>query len=114
MQIISPVSCTALWMILFLMMCNFGDKVTNRFSDFSYSAYKVLWYQCPVNQQKYFILVILNGNKPVYLEGFVIQSTYLTFQKVNPMNIRWKLKLKEIRLYFLGHQHSFLIFFGSS
>lgn len=67
---------------MFYLLCYFGEQMTNRFSALSSTIYDV-FYLYPVDQQKYFILMILNASKAVYLEGFVIQSlTLRTFRNV--------------------------------
>lgn len=82
MDIVKPISAISLWIVLFYMLCNFGDEVTDAFLDLNESIYDLLWYQLPVDQQKYVILMIFNANHPVYLEGLVIRSVRETFRKV--------------------------------
>lgn len=78
----TPVSDMIIWFLLFYLFCDFGDKVTDQFSGSSVKIYNVLWYQYPVDQQKHFILMILDANKPVYIQGFFVQSTRESFKKV--------------------------------
>lgn len=67
---------------MFYLLCDFGEQMANRFSGLSSAIYDV-FYLYSVDQQKYFILMILNANKAVYLEGFVIESlTINTFKNV--------------------------------
>lgn len=81
-----PISALTLWMTMFYFLCDFGDEATNVFIGLSNSIYDH-WYLHHVDQQKYFILMILNANKPVYMEGFAIQCTRETFKKVESLLI---------------------------
>lgn len=72
---------------MFFLLCDYGDKVTNRFALLGDSYYNLLWYCLPVNQQKYIILSILNAKTPIYLEGSAIHSTREAFKKVR-INIK--------------------------
>lgn len=70
------------WLILFFLVCDFGEEVTNQLTSISDSFYEILWYQLPIDLQKYFILSILNAETSVHLEGFGLYSTRDTFKKV--------------------------------
>lgn len=76
-----------MWMILFFLLCDFGEKVTNRLTGLSDSIYDISWYLYPVHQQKYFFLMILNANKPVYVEGFFVKITRESFKQVKRMKV---------------------------
>lgn len=82
LEMFKPVQSVVIWMSIFYLLCHFGDKVTDHFDSLSDSYYEVLWYRLPVKQQKYFILLILNAQKPIYLEAFTLQNTRETFKKV--------------------------------
>lgn len=84
MDIFKPMSAGSTWMILFFLLCNFGENVTNRFNGLRYSICDE-WYLYPVDQQKYFILMILDANNLVYLDGFAIHITRELFKKVKSM-----------------------------
>lgn len=75
MDISKPISGILIWMIVFFPLCDFGDKATNQFISLSDSYYEMLWYKLPVDQQKYFILMISDAQEPVYLVGFIAQCT---------------------------------------
>lgn len=82
LEMFKPLQSVVIWMLIFYLLCHSGDKVTDHFNTLNDSYYEVLWYRLPVKQQKYFILLILNAQKPIYLEGFSIQNTRETFKKV--------------------------------
>lgn len=117
MGIIQPMSVGTFWMIMFYFLCEFGDKATNRFFDLRDSIYGN-WYLYPVDQQKYFILMILNANKPVYIEGFVIQCTRETYKKVKLVSIFQSLTQNRLiyfsSYYFQDCEYFVLIFYGCS
>lgn len=81
-EILAPFFGVLIWLILLFLLCDYGDKATNEFASLSYSYFEILWYYLPVDQQKYFILMISNAETPVNLEGFVVQCTRETFKKV--------------------------------
>lgn len=60
--------------------------VTNRYSNLSDLMYEN-WYLYPSDLQKYFVLMILNAQTPVYLEGISIHCTRETFKKVKFITI---------------------------
>lgn len=77
-------------MIVFFPLCDFGDKVTNRFTSLCDSYYEILWYHLPLAQQKHIILMILNAQRPIYLDGFMVQCTREMFKKVRNNKIELK------------------------
>lgn len=112
---VEPMSGGLAYMFWFFVLCDFGEKVTNRFVSLSDSIYDV-WYLYPVDQQKYFSLMILNAEQPVHIEGFIIQSTRETFKKVKSKQnsvINSTITLYNL-FYFQGYQYDVLILFDSS
>lgn len=65
-----------------ISFCVLHFIVTNRYSNLISLMYEELWYLFPLDQQKYFILMILNERKPVYLEKIATQCTRETFKGV--------------------------------
>lgn len=50
--------------------CYFGTKITTKFLEYGEVAYFTKWYNYPVKYQKYFILLISEGQKDVSFSGF--------------------------------------------
>lgn len=82
-----PVPSVITWFFVFFKLCDFGDKITYQLTAVSDLYFELSWYHLPVDLQKYFILMIMNAEKPVYLEGFVIQCTREVFKKVRTIKI---------------------------
>lgn len=79
---------------MIFVLCNFGGEVTDQCASLGDSYYEMLWYLLPVDQQKYFILLNSNAQRPVYLDGFVVQCTREMFKQVR--NVIVILQLIEI------------------
>lgn len=80
--IAKPFSCIVNMIAVIYLICEFGERVTSGFSELSGEMYDVLWYLYPTNEQKSFILMIQNANKPAYVEGYFVQSTRDSFKRV--------------------------------
>lgn len=93
--IMKPFSAVMIWLILFFLLCDYGGRATNQFTSLGDSCFKMSWYHLPANQQKYLVLMIANAERPVYLEGFVIQCTREIFKKVRNGSIYFLLNSKE-------------------
>lgn len=48
----------------------FGIKSTESFENMCDCVFNANWYDLPVELQKYFILMIMNIQKPIYYHGF--------------------------------------------
>lgn len=50
--------------------CYYGSRTTENFNNFPIRFYESKWYELPINQQKYFIIIIANSQIPVIFHGF--------------------------------------------
>lgn len=65
------------------LFCYFGKSATDSFHNISNILFESNWPDIPVHLQRYFILLILNTNKPPKYHGFGIVDLDLeTFQRV--------------------------------
>lgn len=65
------------------MLNNSGEGVSNSFAYLNESIFRKSWYLCPVDQQRYVILIMALAQKPDYLEGFAhIKFSRETFKTV--------------------------------
>lgn len=80
-EALQPFSSFILWMSIFYVQCNSGDKVTNRHANLCNLIYSGSWIYS-LNQRKIIILMIMNAQQAVYLEGVAAQCTRETFKKV--------------------------------
>lgn len=66
------------------IFCFFGKLATECFEMISDCIYEMEWYAQPNELQKYFILMIVNMQKPIYYHGFDVAKLELrTFITVN-------------------------------
>lgn len=105
-------------MSIFFVQCNFGDKVTNRHSDLCEIICSGFWIYYPLNQRKKFILMIMNAQRPVYLEGVAAQCTRETFKQVTSITVFIEFYF-EFNVYYcfvhiLGYQDLIFILCDSS
>lgn len=72
------------WIPLLYLLCNYGERVTEAYSDLNEQVYEQNWYLCPSKLQLNFVLVLMTAQRPVYLEGFTgITCSLETYKKVN-------------------------------
>lgn len=86
-DLVKPFPSLMSLLVLFYLLCNFGNKVTDQIVSLSDSYFEALWYHLPVDQQKYFILMISNAQRPIYMEGFTTQNTCEKFKSVTSMTL---------------------------
>lgn len=81
--VIAAGSIFAAWIPLFYLLCHFGESVTTSYGMIGDEIFMKLWYFCPLEQQKYILLMIQSGQQPVYFEGFArFDCSRETFRKV--------------------------------
>lgn len=55
-----------------LIHCMLGAFATYEYSLFAASLYEVQWYNIPIMEQKYFIIMIAESQRPILFTGFGI------------------------------------------
>lgn len=64
--------------------CYFGEMSTQSHVEMSDGLNTFDWHELPVNLQKYFLLMIMNAQRPIYYHGFnLIVLNLETFLDVN-------------------------------
>lgn len=64
--------------------CFFGEMATRSYGDMAYTLYEVNWQDLPIEFQKYFFVMIMNMQVPMFYDGFgVIILEMQTFSMVN-------------------------------
>lgn len=94
------------WLPFYHMLNDSGESVTYAFGNLNASIFCKSWYLCPVELQRYVILVMCMAQKPAYLEGFAhINFSRETFKKVSTHldGIVYSI-LRAILLYFCGYR----------
>ncbi|XP_055297981.1 odorant receptor 22c-like [Sitodiplosis mosellana] len=64
--------CVAVSMSNLFVYCYFGKVATESYTKIPNYLYDANWQQVPVNLQKYIIVMIANGQRPLYYHGFGI------------------------------------------
>lgn len=61
----------ALWVIsLILMICEFGERLTNQYEKFYYEFGQCDWYLFPLEIQRVLPIIISNIRKPAVIQGY--------------------------------------------
>lgn len=82
--VVSAISILTIWLPLFYMLCDFGEHVTIASGRLNTSFYSNSWYLCPIEMQRYFLVILLAAQKPLYMEGFArLNCSRETFKRVN-------------------------------
>lgn len=67
------------------LYCMAGARLTTNCIMFSDALFESNWWKMPNHLQKYFILLIAETQKPLFLEGYgIIRITLEAFTKVRP------------------------------
>lgn len=81
--IVSLMSGVAGWMGLILMLCSFGENVTNAFGDLHPAIFGLPWYLYPVEQQKLVIIMLRASQEPNLISGyFGVTCSHEMYKKV--------------------------------
>lgn len=84
-------SILMIWLPMFHLLCNFGEDVVSGFAEVNGEVYDMPWYLCPVNLQKYIVVMAAMAEKPVLMRGFATLNCSLeTFKQVNIFSILTK------------------------
>lgn len=63
--------------------CLYGDKTTSNYEGLAEDLYEKNWYELPNQIKKYFLIMIMSAQKPVYYHGMHLTVLELTvFTKV--------------------------------
>lgn len=57
-----------------VIYCYFGQKITNKFAEVADVCYSLLWYEHPLNLQKYTILILMRSQRPFFFRGYFFLS----------------------------------------
>lgn len=75
---------TAMCLPVFFLTCNFGELVTSAFEELDVPLYNLSWHLIPIEQQRYFILILNAIQKPVVIKGlFSLDCSRVTFKMVS-------------------------------
>lgn len=53
------------------VLCLFGDGVTSQLELINYSIKQTSWNVFPLETQKHLIIMLINSQRPVYIQGFM-------------------------------------------
>lgn len=84
--------------ILFLY-CYYGKLATDCYGDMSDCYYKCNWYNLPVKLQTYFIMMIMNAQRPLDYDGFSV--AFLNLQTYTNVSIISIYSLSDILLKYI-------------
>lgn len=59
------------------VLCYFGLIASESYEKMSTCLYESIWYEHPVESQKYLVLMVQNIQKPIYYSGFGISNLEL-------------------------------------
>lgn len=70
--------------IFFIFLyCAVGSFVTNQFLRYADITYESIWYEFPIDLQKYLVLIIADAQRPKVFDGLgIIDLNLMTFIKV--------------------------------
>lgn len=75
--------CSFLSIGCVFLFCAVGSYTTDTFSRFAVIPYESLWYKCPIKLQKYFFLIIADGQRPQVFRGMsIVDLDLMAFSKV--------------------------------
>lgn len=71
---------------IFFMYCYLGDEITSKSLQIADDIYGRIWYEYPVDSQKYMILMIMRAQRPFYFTGLtnsILNCSLETFKAVS-------------------------------
>lgn len=69
---------------VFFLMCDNGNAVTSAFDELDEVVYGMDWYLCPIELQKYLVLMLSVIRQPIVMRGiFSLDCSRFTFKRVN-------------------------------
>lgn len=68
--IIRSVGFSLSWIPFFYLFCDIGGSVSAAFADLNQLIYENSWELCPMELQKYTILMMASTQKPIHMKGF--------------------------------------------
>lgn len=79
----TTVSTTQTALVNLFVYCFFGDLATKCYGNMANTLYEVNWQDLPIKFQKYFFVMIMNMQIPLYYDGFGVAILELrTFTSV--------------------------------
>lgn len=81
---IMTLSTLLLWVIILnLLMCECGERVTNHFVEFSVEFGRCEWNKLPIELQRKYLIFLLDTQQPKNIQAYGdIRCTRETFRKV--------------------------------
>lgn len=70
-DIMRLIICVAVVVIYIDVLCIFGGEVTVEFDQTFDSIREISWNEFPLKSQKLLLMMIITGNKPIYIQGFM-------------------------------------------
>lgn len=120
MLILTTIAAVLTWLILLLLLCNFGENSANALSSIHPAIYDIPWEICPVEFQKLVSFMLRSAQSSLHLKGFasincsralfkqVLQPICLTLKKLNFSHI-WCLFQ-----FCLDNQYWLFVLYGTS
>lgn len=69
--------------VIIFVICEFGELVTNQFDMFNMKLDQCKWYKFPIKMQRIFVIVTVNAQQPVIIQGFAnVVCARQTFKSV--------------------------------
>lgn len=69
---------------VFYLICNIGESITGTFEDFHEVIFGMEWHSCPIELQKYLVIMLAITQQPVIMQGiFSLDCSRITFKRVN-------------------------------
>lgn len=77
------ISILIIWLPMFHLLSNFGEDVIGAFVELNDEIFHMSWYLCPVNLQRYIVVMAAMAEKPVLMRGFAtLNCSRQTFKQV--------------------------------
>lgn len=77
------ISILIIWLPMFHLLSNFGEDVIGAFAELNDEIFHMSWYLCPVNLQRYIVVMAAMAEKPVLMRGFAtLNCSRQTFKQV--------------------------------
>lgn len=83
-ETVNALSRTAMFLPMYFLICNYGEKVSTAFDNLNETVYGMKWHMCPNDLQKYLVMMLASLQQPVVMKGvFSLDSSRSTFKRVS-------------------------------
>lgn len=76
-------------LVLIYLLCHFATNLSFKSAEMANIIYYTRWYSLPVKHQKMIALVILQGQVPFEMDGYIFYTSLETFMKVSNQNAKY-------------------------